>query len=538
MANRKHCSYKLSVRILDFKTKKLLPCRVRVWENKKSPTKARSRASMNNDFTPKDAMICPLLNDKWFASFGSFKIDIPTDIAQNKKGVVPECDINIRVDKGLEYIPYIGNVSFAREDEEISKTIYLQRWTNMKEQGFLCGEDHVHMSVEEVGKWAVVEGMNFGSSLQWWNGYVYKPPKGKSATRFVVCENQKIEVSPWDVEIEHSWGAVYFIGLPVPFEIPYCKEKPNLEGVKFAKEKGALVCYQGGWSPEVVLDSLLGYVDVVNLCNNNFHLHKYQPRSRYSNLLNIKGFKIYPNTSKGMMNLNFKTYYRLLNLGLKIAAGAGTAAGYKHNLLGYNRSYVKCPKSSELKEFLDCWRQGKNFVTNGPMIWFNANSGKGPGDTINLPDKGGTICLNLQIQSCRNLKSAEIIINGKSVESYRFKDHKNPKNIIKKVQINIKESCWICLRAIETDELLTNKELQRYKNGDKEQPSRLRFAHTSPLYVKVGGKEVAIRKSVKEASLMLDAMKEFALKHSNNQYVRDLFEAISKAKMILAEKIY
>ena len=34
-----------------------------------------------------------------------------------------------------------------------------------------------------------------------------------------------------------------------------------------------------------------------------------------------------PNTPEGMMRMNTDTYYRLLNCGLRLAAGAGSATG-------------------------------------------------------------------------------------------------------------------------------------------------------------------------------------------------------------------
>jgi hypothetical protein len=100
------------------------------------------------------------------------------------------------------------------------------------------------------------------------------------------------------------------------------------------------VSYQGGWSREVALDALLGHVHVVNVCNNNFHLHQFQPRSRYSNLLEVDGFPVYTDTDLGMMQMNTDTYYRLLNWGLHLATGAGSACGVKQNPVGYNRAYV------------------------------------------------------------------------------------------------------------------------------------------------------------------------------------------------------
>ena len=98
--------------------------------------------------------------------------------------------------------------------------------------------------------------------------------------------------------------------------------RPNLDYLRHAIDAGAIVHYQGGWSREVLLDSLLGCVHTVNVCNNNFALHRFQPRSGYSNLLEDPNFPVYPDTDVGMLQLNTDTYYRLLNCGLRLAAGA------------------------------------------------------------------------------------------------------------------------------------------------------------------------------------------------------------------------
>ena len=44
---------------------------------------------------------------------------------------------------------------------------------------------------------------------------------------------------------------------------------------------------------------------VVNVCNNNFHLHRFQPRGRYSNLLKVPDFPKYVDTPEGLRMLDY-----------------------------------------------------------------------------------------------------------------------------------------------------------------------------------------------------------------------------------------
>ena len=126
----------------------------------------------------------------------------------------------------------------------------------------------------------VAEGLDFGSSLTWWNGPDAKRPIPPCSERVSVLKfaGREVPTSVFDAEREHSYGAVYIQNLPEPL-MPNEPPRPNLHYVRPACRSGGLVSYQGGWSREVLLDALLGYVHVVNVCNNNFHLHRFQHAS-------------------------------------------------------------------------------------------------------------------------------------------------------------------------------------------------------------------------------------------------------------------
>ena len=78
------------------------------------------------------------------------------------------------------------------------------------------------------------------------------------------------------MENENDWGALYLINLKEPYSYADNPGMPNLAVAQYGRAQGALVCYQSGWSREVLIDALLGFVDVVNVCNNNFHMHRYR----------------------------------------------------------------------------------------------------------------------------------------------------------------------------------------------------------------------------------------------------------------------
>jgi hypothetical protein len=73
-------------------------------------------------------------------------------------------------------------------------------------------------------------------------------PVGKGSVRELTFADQKIQVSVYDAELEHAWGAVYIQNLPEPLPLAENRGRPNLDYVRFAANAGAIVHYQGGWS--------------------------------------------------------------------------------------------------------------------------------------------------------------------------------------------------------------------------------------------------------------------------------------------------
>ncbi len=268
--------------------------------------------------------------DCWFTSAGDFQLDVAAG------------ELELRVEHGIEFKRC--KKRFVVPAEGLRHSIVLERWVDMKQRGFLCGENHVHMDSASGGPVGdCAKDLDFGSSLTWWDGPDSKRPvpAGEGPTRRLEFAGREIVASVHDAELENGWGAVYIQNLPHALPIASDEQRPNLDYLKYAVEQGAIVHYQGGWSREVGLDALLGLVHSVNVCNNNFHLHRFQPRQRYSNLLEVAGFPDYPDTDVGMLQMNTDTYYRLLNWGLRLAAGAGSAIGVKQVPMGYNRAYVK-----------------------------------------------------------------------------------------------------------------------------------------------------------------------------------------------------
>jgi len=242
----------------------------------------------------------------------------------------------------------------------------------------------------------------------------------------------------------------------------------------------------------------------------------------------VKGFPEYENTAEGMLRMNCETYYRLLNCGLRLAAGAGSAIGAKSSPCGYNRAYVRAGDNPDLAGFLAAWREGRNFVTNGPMILLGTMDDKRPGDTIDLPPEGGKVTFRVEAHSDQPLRTVEIVANGKVKARARLGDAQRESMLT--FSLDVAEGTWVAARCTDEDQLLSDEELSRYVQGTGGtfpcEPTRLRFAHTSPVYVTVGSKMPRVEASVEEARKMLAAFKRFARKQADAKYLSEILDPL------------
>jgi len=477
------------------------------------PARVRIRDRFGKDHVPPDSVSVPIAGDRWFACSGRVRAEIPAG------------KVSVRIERGTEYRPVIQMIDVGA-GMTVRHEAKLERWIHMSERGYASGENHLHVPADKLSAMLAAEDLDFGTSLSWWNGPKMEISGEQGCVRDLQYGNETISCSVCDAEVEHSWGAVYLIGLRAPINIPSDSRRSNLPFVRIAHEQKALVCYQAGWSREVLIDALLGYVDVVNVCNNNFHRHKYQPRRRYSNLLKVNGFPEYPNTPEGMLEMNFETYYRLLNCGLRLAAGAGSATGAKTTPVGYNRAYVRAGPNPTLQKFLETWQEGRNFVTNGPMVFLQTDGNQRPGDTVALSPKGGTVSFEVAAHSEQPLRSLEVVANGKVVGGANIGAKQYEAKL--SVSLTIDEGTWVAARCTEQDQLLSDDQLSRYSRGGSlpEEPCRLRYAHTSPIYVTVGGKGPYVPSSAKEAQAMLKSFERFARETASDDYLDEVLNVM------------
>ena len=169
-------------------------------------------------------------------------------------------------------------------------------------------------------------------------------------------------------------------------------------------------------------------------------------------------------------------WYRLLNCGFRLPAGAGsdTMANYAslRGPVGLTRVYASIPKNtSSAAPLIDSLKQGRTFATNGPLLAFTLG-GKTVGEELNLPAGENKVSFTSWLRSFIPVDRLQLVCNGNVVRDLKMNAYRQSSD--EKDTISISQSGWCVLRA----------------SSDKPEHPVLDdyvYATTSPIYVRVAG---------------------------------------------------
>jgi TolB protein len=166
-------------------------------------------------------------------------------------------------------------------------------------------------------------------------------------------------------------------------------------------------------------------------------------------------------------------WYRLLNLGFRVPAGAGTDAMANYASLrgpvGMNRVFVAIPGETTPEKLHSGLKQGRTFVTNGPLLGLEID-GKHPGDEITLA-KPTKLPYRASLRSIVPVDHFELVFNGRVIVNHRLDAERKQADISGEVEIPA--SGWVILRAWND-------------HADPKVPDIYPYASTSPVYLTVG----------------------------------------------------
>ena len=168
-------------------------------------------------------------------------------------------------------------------------------------------------------------------------------------------------------------------------------------------------------------------------------------------------------------------WYRALNCGFRLPAGAGTDAMANFASLrgpvGMNRVYVRTSARLDQRRLLDSLRAGRTFATNGPLLGLRVD-GRGVGDELRLPAGEHEVVAHVWLRSNVPVDHLEIVGNGEVVKEIPLKGDRTSAEL--DVRLPVSRSGWFLLRARSDRAIYPVLDLYPY-------------ATTSPVYVTVAG---------------------------------------------------
>jgi Tol biopolymer transport system component len=165
-------------------------------------------------------------------------------------------------------------------------------------------------------------------------------------------------------------------------------------------------------------------------------------------------------------------WYRLLNLGFRLPAGAGTDAMANYASLrgpvGMNRVFLDTGGETNPQAAREALKSGRSFASNGPLLGLEL-AGKRPGDTV-ARETPGRIPYRIALRSPVAVDHLELVHNGRVVKSFRLSGDR--RTLDAEGELEVEAGGWLLLRA--------------WNDGADPQVLDLYpYATTSPIYLQL-----------------------------------------------------
>jgi hypothetical protein len=140
-------------------------------------------------------------------------------------------------------------------------------------------------------------------------------------------------------------------------------------------------------------------------------------------------------------------WYKLLNLGYRLPAGAGTDAMTNYASLrgpvGMNRVFLDTGGDAGPAALLAALKAGRTFASNGPLLGLEID-GKHPGDTVSRrgPDR---LRYRIALRSFVAVDHLELVHNGKVVKAFALGGDR--RNFDAEGELDVASDGWVVLRA-------------------------------------------------------------------------------------------
>ncbi len=335
-----------------------------------------------------------------------------------------------RIYHGFEYVPAEVDIPSDGVITESPK-----RWINMENRGWYSGHTHIHttdigLPVQYSRFWPLVtrgEGLGVSAILTlqgerldhaiYADEYPMGPLNSYSTADHLITYGEEYRNNPYghlallgldQMVLPLSSGSLGEMGGPdYPPNEFVLDDVVEQGGVTIGAHFGSYVAEE-----EPIFSSWpsTGFEMPVNVALGNMHLAE-----------------IYGNAGQ------LDVWYKLLNSGFNIFATSGPDWSMKDT----PRAYVYLGNETfNVENWLDGLKQGRSFITKGPMLFFTVDGLK-PGSEISFTDETAEINVKASALNPAGMQSVEIVVNGEVVAEGDQIDQ----------MIIVNDSAWIAART-------------------------------------------------------------------------------------------
>ena len=370
------------------------------------------------------------------------------------EGWLPRGEVIVDVARGFEYEPLRENMTIRPGQQELN--LRLKRWTNMNKLGWFSGDSHVHfLGTQGAHSEALGEDLNVVNLLQSQWGSLFTNTEDFTGEPSISQTGNSIVYTSQENR-QHFMGHMILWGLKEPV-MPWCSD-----GLGEGEIGGTMETTLADWADKTHAQG--GYVINPHFPNPNGEPAALVATGRLDGIEMIR-----------KNPFNHSEYYRYLNCGYRLPLVGGTDKMSSDVPVGLYRTYARIGEN----EFTyDNWCKavaaGRTILSGGPIMHLSVD-GHDIGDTLKLSG-AGTVELEAWTESILPINTLQIIQEGKVIASVESKEGTRRLEIKEKVRID--SNTWIGARCggPEYDGLVHYDSWERGV-----------FAHTSPIYISVGG---------------------------------------------------
>ena len=370
------------------------------------------------------------------------------------RGWLPRGEVLVDIARGFEYEPLRARVNIEPGQREL--TLRLKRWTHMNRQGWYSGDSHVHfLGTQGAHAEAQGEDLNVVNLLQSQWGSLFTNTEDFTGEPSVSRAGDSIVYTSQENR-QHFMGHMILWGLKEPV-MPWCSD-----GLGEAEIGGTMETTLSDWADRAHAQG--GYVINPHFPNPNGEPAALVATGRLDAVEMIR-----------QNPFNHSEYYRYLSGGYRLPLVGGTDKMSSDVPVGLYRTYAQL---GDVDFTYDNWCKavaaGRTFLSGGPIIHLSVD-GQEIGDTLQLSG-AGTVEVEAGAESILPINTLQIVQDGRVVASSDSTGGTRRLEIRENLRVD--GHTWIAARCGGP-----GYEGMAHHDGWQ----RGVFAHTSPVYVAVGG---------------------------------------------------